>query len=85
MKSTLKKSCTELASTYTEFGKSEEDPDENCINCILDDILSMPEGELREASIELFRKGLMQLNCARTGKSYMVTQEFFNRIFKSAH
>ncbi len=83
MNSQLKKSCIKLETSYSEFIKSPDEPDENCINCILDDILSSPEGELRDVCIDLYKKGLMRLDCIRTGKSYMVTQEFFNRIFPS--
>jgi len=65
----------------SKFTPTHEDPDEDCINCILDDILDTKEGETRDAWIELYRQGLMKLNCAKTGKSYMITQEFFDRIF----
>lgn len=76
-----KKKCINLATSYSEYEPSNEEPDEDCINCILDDILNTKEGETRDAWIELYRKGLMLLNCSRTGKSYIINQDFFNRIY----
>ncbi len=81
METKVKTKCIDLANSYGEFRASNEDPDEDCINCILDDILNTPEGEIRDAWIDLYKKGLIQLNCARTGKSYMINKEFFNRIY----
>lgn len=82
METKLKTKCIDLANPYSEFSPTNEDPDEACINCILDDILDTKEGEIRDAWINLYKQGLMQLNCARTGKSYMINKEFFNKIFK---
>lgn len=77
-----KTKCIELVKEYTEFVPSQQNPDEGCINCILDDILETEEGELRDAWIELYKKGLMRLNCAKTGKSYMINKDFFESIFR---
>ena len=82
METKAKRKCVDLANQYSEFTPSQENPDEDCFNCILDDILDTPEGETRDAWIAIYRQGLMQLNCGRTGKSYMINKEFFDKIFK---
>lgn len=79
---TEKRSCVGIEVPETGFFKTDEQPDEDCINCILDDILATPEGEIRDLWIAIYREGRMSLNCARTGKSYMINAEFFNTIFK---
>ncbi len=77
---TKKRSCIDVKVPEIGFVKTDEQPDEECINCILDDILNTPEGETRDAWIAFYTEGRMMLNCARTGKSYIVTKEFFNNI-----
>ncbi len=74
------KSCINLADEVFEFESTKENPDEECINCILDDILSVPEGEMRDFWIGIYREGRMKLECKRTMKSYIITQEFFDSI-----
>jgi hypothetical protein len=78
--STLNRKCVTLSNNEYDFEPTKENPDEECINCILDDILSVQEGELRDFWIGLYKKGLMKLNCSKTRKSYIITKEFFNRI-----
>ncbi len=75
--------CSEIISVPDRFERTKGDPDEECINCILDDILDCKEGETRDGWISLYRQGLMGLNCARTGKSYLINKEFFDKIFKN--
>ena len=74
------KSCISLTNEEIEFEPTKENPDEECINCILDDILNTPEGELRDGWIKMYRNGLIQLECKRTKKSYIITQDFFDKI-----
>lgn len=50
-----------------------------CINCILDDILSISE-EFRKGWIKLYEDGNMQLQCRLTGKKHLVTKEFFDKV-----
>jgi len=74
------KRCINIADDIFEFEPTKENPDEECINCILDDILNTPEGELRDGWIKMYRNGLIKLECKRTRKSYIITQEFFDKI-----
>ncbi len=74
------RSCINIANAIFEFEPTKENPDEDCINCILDDILNTPEGELRDGWIKMYRNGLIKLECKRTRKSYIITQEFFDKI-----
>lgn len=78
---TKKRSCVNIQIPEFGFVKTDEQPDENCIDCILDDILSTEEGETRDAWIAIYREGRMMLNCARTGKCYLINKEFFDSIF----
>jgi len=73
--------CIKIIDNVSKFEFTLEEPDEECINCILDNILSIPEGELRDISIGLYKDGLMKLECRRTKKSYMITQNFFKKYF----
>lgn len=57
-------------------------PDEDCINYILDDILRYPEGNQRALRISLYRAGLMQINCERTGIRYQINKNFFKQVFQ---
>ncbi len=75
------KSCINIANEEFEFEPSKENPDEECVNCILDDILNTPEGEMRDGWIKMYRNGLIKLECKRTRKSYIITKEFFDKIF----
>lgn len=50
-----------------------------CINCILDDILNTSE-ETRSFWISLYEKESMKIECRLTGKSHLVTKEFFNNV-----
>lgn len=75
------KKCTDIVNNQKRFAFTKENPDEECINCILDDILSFKEERNWEALISLYREGKMMLKCARTGKSYIINKEFFNRIY----
>jgi hypothetical protein len=72
--------CVTLSNEEFEFEPTKENPDEECINCILDDILSKQEGEMRDFWIGIYEKGLMKLNCSKTRKSYIITKEFFDKI-----
>jgi hypothetical protein len=78
--STSNRKCITLSNAELEFEPTKENPDEECINCILDDILSVQEGELRDFWIGIYKKGLMGLNCSKTRKSYIITKEFFDKI-----
>lgn len=77
------KKCIGISTNHSEFISTNQDPDEGCINCILDDILNTPEGDLRDFWINWYKQGLMRLNCGRTGKSYTINKEFFDKIFKN--
>ncbi|QEK52824.1 hypothetical protein FYC62_14990 [Pedobacter aquae] len=50
-----------------------------CINCILDDILSTSEN-IRKDWIKLYKDGNMQLQCRLTGKKHLITKEFFDKV-----
>ena len=75
------KRCINIANDVFEFEPSKENPDEECVNCILDDILKTPEGEMRDGWIRMYRNGLIKLECKRTRKSYIITKEFFDKIY----
>jgi hypothetical protein len=77
----MSKNCIEIKDPIVIFMPGEAKPDHHCINCILDDILKFPEGEQRDLRISLYRAGLMQLNCEKTGKSFHVNKDFFDQIF----
>jgi len=80
MDQTKIRSCINVANEVSKYEPSIESPDPECINCILDHILSIPEGELRDICIGLYRDGLMKLECRRTKKSYIITKAFFDSI-----
>nr|WP_294896760.1 hypothetical protein [uncultured Pedobacter sp.] len=50
-----------------------------CINCILDDILSVDE-RIRKDWIKLYEDGNMGLHCSLTGKKHLITKEFFDKV-----
>ena len=50
-----------------------------CINCILDDILSTPE-HVRKSWIKLYEDGSMKLECSLTVKEHLITKEFFDKV-----
>lgn len=77
---TKSRKCVTISDEKFEFEPTKENPDEECINCILDDILSVQEGELRDFWIGIYKKGQMGLNCSKTRKSYTITKEFFDKI-----
>lgn len=60
---------------------SDEDPDEDCINCMLDRILRIDDPDARSFWIYLHRTGQLSLQCGKTGKTYRITPEFFERHF----
>lgn len=76
----IRRNCAKTTDAVFEFEPTKENPDEECINCILDHILRQEEGEIRDACIAFYKTGMMKLNCSRTRKSYMVTKEFFDKI-----
>jgi hypothetical protein len=78
--STLNGKCISQSNDECDFEPVKGNPDEECINCILDDILSVQQGELRDFWIGLYKEGLMKLNCSKTRKSYIISKEFFDRI-----
>jgi hypothetical protein len=69
-------SCINISSEVFDFELTNENPDEECINCIFEAILGVPEGELRDICIEFYKKGRMRLEYKRTRKSYLITKEF---------
>jgi hypothetical protein len=81
---TINRKCITLSNEEFKFEPTNENPDEDCINCILDDILSVPIGEMRDIWIGIYKEGMMKLNCSKTRKSYMITKEFFNKISSSS-
>ena len=77
----MSKNCIEIKDPIEIFWPVRAKPDFDCINCILDDILRFPEGEERSLRISLYKAGLMQLNCEKTGKRFQINNAFFEQIF----
>lgn len=78
----MTKNCVEIKDPIEIFWPGRAKPHKECINCILDDILRFPEGPWRVLRISLYKAGLMQLNCEKTGIRYQVNRTFFNQILK---
>ncbi|GEM_PF-2414926 len=77
----MSKNCIAIKDPIEIFWPIRSKPDIDCINCILDDILSYPEGEERTLRISLYKAGLMELNCEKTGNRFQINHAFFEQIF----
>ena len=77
-KESLIKLCEQEDYKLPEYTDKDKIPLE-CINCILDDILDTPE-ETRKFWISLYEEESMKIECRLTGKSHLITKEFFKNI-----
>ncbi len=77
---TIVKYCDTVDAQINTLKLAEDEIPEECINCILDDILSNREPNVKKFWLDLYKEGTMSLHCKLTGKKYVVNEEFFKKI-----
>ena len=79
-------SCIFKADGVDKRESANHGSDEQCINCVLDELLYIEDSKQRNSWINLLKNGYLEINCRRKRLNYRLLPEFFyDNMVKSSN